>query len=459
MWFSFLCSFSFLILGAVHHLNKLSSFWDPPYFSGLPGKALVTASGENWLGDWERRTKLTINYSGKIDTSLTNFPILVYLGYNSSGINSQDMTRVFDELQSDANRKKIAVTTSDGSTQCKVEIEKWDDTNEQACLWVKVPTVSSSANTDLYLYYDSSKADNTTYVGDPGSAPAQDVWSNGFVAVYHMNDGADTSHISDSTSGQHTGTKVGANEPYEITSGQIGEAQSFDGVNDYISIPDHDDFSYVTTDALTVSFWRSLSTLKNTCTFANNNGYIRYFGKSDSGQSEWGFVQYNNDYYAYPNNPYHDDEDTDNRVLRTGWYTWSLAGGQGAGDYFQPGLHDGSNPNPAPDISVDQWIYITGKMSSDGYISVYRDGEIYHYPVYWPTYLTGQDPPNQYVTPGNGTAPVKIGTRDSVSTSGILYGRMDEIRISNVFRSEAWETASYYSGNDDLLTFGPEELY
>ena len=84
---------------------------------------------------------------------LSGFPVLVYLSV-SSGIGSTDVSAVFDELTSDANRKKIAITTSDGTTQCYVEIERWDDANEKAWLWVKVPSVASGAETDLYLYYD-----------------------------------------------------------------------------------------------------------------------------------------------------------------------------------------------------------------------------------------------------------------------------------------------------------------
>lgn len=67
--------------------------------------------------------------------------------------------------QSDANRKKIAVTKSDGTTQCYVEIEKWDHASKQAWLWVKVPSIRISVDTDLYLYYDKDHADNTDYVG------------------------------------------------------------------------------------------------------------------------------------------------------------------------------------------------------------------------------------------------------------------------------------------------------
>ena len=55
------------------------------------------------------------------------------------------------------NRKKIALTTSDGTTQRYVEIENW--AAQEAVLWTSLPTVYSGTDTDFYLYYDSSQKD------------------------------------------------------------------------------------------------------------------------------------------------------------------------------------------------------------------------------------------------------------------------------------------------------------
>ncbi|MGA2669954.1 MAG: DUF2341 domain-containing protein [Dehalococcoidia bacterium] len=138
----------------------------------------------SWLSDWGKRVKLTTDHTD-ITLALSDFPILLHVSA-SCGRNNDDVSCVFDELQSDANRFKIAVTTSDGTTQCYVEIEKWDDANEQAWLWVKAPSLSSTVDDDFYLYYGSSHADNTTYVGDIGSTAAQTVWDSNFKLVNHM---------------------------------------------------------------------------------------------------------------------------------------------------------------------------------------------------------------------------------------------------------------------------------
>lgn len=184
-----------------------------------------------WLSGWDKRVKFTIDQND-IDAALVNFPVLVYLS-TSSGRNGDDVSFVFDELENDANRKKIAVTTSDGETECYVEIEKWDDGNEEAWLWVKVPGVASDADTDLYLYYDIGHADNTAYVGDPSDAVVHNVWDSNFKFVSHMQDDPDNTAIRDSTVNANDGTKKGANEPIEAD-GQISKGQDFDG-NDEIS--------------------------------------------------------------------------------------------------------------------------------------------------------------------------------------------------------------------------------
>ena len=51
--------------------------------------------------DWENGVELRIDHT-KIAEDLTSFPLRVHLG-NSSGINSSDLTSIFDELNIDPN--------------------------------------------------------------------------------------------------------------------------------------------------------------------------------------------------------------------------------------------------------------------------------------------------------------------------------------------------------------------
>jgi len=193
-----------------------------------------------FLGTWAHRLKLTID-SSKIDTAnLTDFPVMVYLSA-ASGIGDVDVSAFFDELGSDANRKKVAFTTSDGTTQIYAEIEKFDFSSEKAWYHVKVPTVAYDADTVLYLYYDSAQADNTTYIGDTTDAVTHNVWDSNFVAVYHMaqdpnGDAADA--IKDSTSNANDGTPAGSMTTADLVSGKVGSGIDFDGSDDFIAVAD-----------------------------------------------------------------------------------------------------------------------------------------------------------------------------------------------------------------------------
>ena len=190
----------------------------------------------SWLSGFSNRLKLTVDNTN-IDDTLTDFPVLIKIS-DTSGVGSTDVTSVFTELGSDANRKKIAVTTSDETTQCYVEIERFDYANSVAWLWVKVPSVASGADTILYLYYDVNHADNDSYVGDTTDAVTHNVWDANFKLVMHMAqdpNGDVANAIKDSTSNQNDGTPAGSMTSADLVDGKIGKAIDFDGSNDFIN--------------------------------------------------------------------------------------------------------------------------------------------------------------------------------------------------------------------------------
>ena len=102
----------------------------------------------------------------------------------------------------------------------------------EAIYHVKVASVASGADTDIYYYYDNDHADNTTYIGAINTTAGGHVWDSDFKAVYHMVD-ATTSTVVDSTSNNNDGTKKAANEPIEAI-GKVGQGQQYDATNDYI---------------------------------------------------------------------------------------------------------------------------------------------------------------------------------------------------------------------------------
>lgn len=176
----------------------------------------------SWLEGWGNNIlRFTID-SSKVDSNLTDFPVLITLSSGTGAAGDYDATSVFDELGS--NKKRIAITTADGETQCPVEIEYWDETEEVGHLWTKVPTVYSSVDTTLYLYYDNDHLDNSSYVGDVTDAKAEMVVDRNIEGTYDVVNIAGPAVIKDGSTYKmwYSG--------YDGTSWRILYADSSDGL-------------------------------------------------------------------------------------------------------------------------------------------------------------------------------------------------------------------------------------
>ncbi len=349
-----------------------------------------------WLGDWAKRVKLTIDHNDILE-DLSNFPLLIHLS-SSSGIGNDDVTFIFDEVGS--NRFKIAVTTSDGTTQCYVEVERWDAVNEEAWLWVRVPSISSSEDTVLYLYYDDGKEDNTAYVGDPGSSAARKVWDSHHLFVSHMVDDPDDSHVRDSTSNGNDGSKYASGQPAQ-TSAILGYGQSYDGNDDYIELYP---FDYDLTE-ITVSFWMKTSdTTKDGTPISCSNGASQH-----------------------------------NEFLIYNYRSFSI--------YIK-----GSSASTGVSANDGSWHHIAVTWrSSDGELKLYKDGS----PLYNGNLQAGATINLANLIMGQ----EQDSFRDAFAVSQAFLGQMDEVRVSNTVRSEAWIKASHEAGVDDLIDFGEEETF
>jgi hypothetical protein len=371
--------------------------------------------------EWGYRVEITLDHS-RIDNDLVNFPVLINLSPDC-GMNGADLTAVFDEVGE--NSKKIAVTEDNGISQLYVEVEKWDSAAKEAWLWVSRPgwTISSVADTILYLYYDNSHEENTTYVGDKGSAPAQMVWDEGSKIVQHLGESGSglIGEFRDSTANGHDGTGDNGSSdgtPVRVAS-IIGDGQMFDGVDDYIEMPDDDDYSVPTTGQLTISYWLSPAVQNMT---TESWGYIHFIGKGSVGAYEWAFRLYNADYNQRP------------QALAI--YHWNPTGGSGAGSRW-----DHENwPN-------NTWVYVTavfGGLHND--IALYGNGEL----------VDNDNYADYNIIPVNGPGSLRLGTRDT--DGDWLNGRLDEFRISSVARSDAWIKACFNSESNNLLNIGTPEI-
>lgn len=146
---------------------------------------------------------------------LTDFPVLVAV---------QDPQIMAGARQDENN---VYFVDANGTTLLAHEIEKWTPNTNEMVAWVKIPRVSETTDTEFYVYYGAPRP------GGPAD-PAQ-VWTNGFVAVWHLAERPGQSGgINDSTNG-NDGTAHSSMRADDLVTGKIGDAIDFDGTDDEIS--------------------------------------------------------------------------------------------------------------------------------------------------------------------------------------------------------------------------------
>lgn len=159
-----------------------------------------------------------------VDSDLTNFPIGIQLNAvdGFSGFGTTDWQYLHATV---------------GGSECYVEVDIWDVSNNIAVLWVKVPTVSSSSDTVINLAI-TGVINTATYVGETGSTAAQTVWDSNYAGVWHMSQdpagGIDS--ILDSTANVNHGTPQGTMTSGDLVDTGFGKAINFDGSDDYIDL-------------------------------------------------------------------------------------------------------------------------------------------------------------------------------------------------------------------------------
>lgn len=166
------------------------------------------------------------------------------------------------------------------------------------------------------------------------------------------------------------------------------QAMHFDGVSSYIEISDANALSITTTGELTVEAWIQPTTL--TLPHVEGSGYVHWLGKGEAGQQEYTMRMYSS-------------ENTENRDNRISAYAFDKTGGIGPGSYFQDRL------------IVGNWIYIVATFTPAD-VTIWRDG------------LLRDTDPVAPVVVENGTAPLRIGTRDKAS---FFKGNIGKVAIYN----------------------------
>jgi hypothetical protein len=150
---------------------------------------------------------ITVDHT-KVPSTQTDFPVLVSItdATLKTVVNGGHVQR--------SDGFDIGFSDSAGIAPLKWEIERYNGSTGEVIAWVKIASLSSSADTVFYMRYGDSII--TTDHSDPVN-----VWTNNFLAVYHLKDGT-TLNVADSRN-VNNGTNHGAT----ATAGKIDGAGSF----------------------------------------------------------------------------------------------------------------------------------------------------------------------------------------------------------------------------------------
>jgi hypothetical protein len=190
------------------------------------------ADGADWLNGWLYREAITIQYNNQVGGGVEDeidFPVL---------LSFTELSDIKD------GASDVRFTASDGTTLLPREIEYYTDGS--LMVWVKIPTLSYTADTNIYIYYGNSSAVEPV-AADPSYY--QKVWTNNFIGVWHLGETGVDSQAKDSTSnGNDSSSQIWS----PTASGKIGSAGSFDGSTSSINFTSNDNLNPAN---ITVSVW------------------------------------------------------------------------------------------------------------------------------------------------------------------------------------------------------------
>lgn len=162
----------------------------PKIALGLPVLG-ITGGGGPWLEGWYYRRAISLDHND-VTGDLTNFPVLISftdagLAHTSSGGHVAQSTGA-----------DIAFTSDDGMTQLPHELERYEHTTGELIAWVLVPSLSSTQDTTIYIYYGNAAC---------GCQEQHDlVWDADHIWVgHHIEDDSVSATTKDTTSYEEFG--------------------------------------------------------------------------------------------------------------------------------------------------------------------------------------------------------------------------------------------------------------
>jgi RHS repeat-associated protein len=332
----------------------------------LPGQCSASA--------YSYRRTIVIDHTQVPNTDQANFPFL----FNTTDP-SLATTANGGHVTSPAGNDIIFSLDPAGATKLDHELEEYDPVAGQVIAWVRVPNLSHTQDTVLYVFYGNAN------VAGPQQNPTG-VWDSNFVGVWHVPNGT-TLSLADSTLNGNNATDNGAT----ATAGQIDGGMLTNGTT-YATVGSQPGLGNLAQGNATFSLWVNPS--------ASSYVYGGLMGKD------------------YPG--------------------WSLGLNGGSPEFALPAdnlwFSSGASLNPGT------WSYVTVTLSGTGgaggtatpQATMYVNGQ-----------LVGTVAGNPGPIPDDSATVAYVGAAPSAFGSNTVTGSEDEFRISNIIRSPDWIATEY----------------
>ncbi|MBN2325046.1 MAG: Ig-like domain-containing protein [Spirochaetes bacterium] len=331
----------------------------------------LDAGDWNWTfsSQWQGCIRIVVDPL-QVPEELSDFPVYV------------DLSEMDPLFFSDVDPAGADIFVFDGSRTTKLprELVYIVTGPNEGELWFKAPKLYEDRDTVFYILYDSALVDTN----DPN------VWSNGYVGVYHLHQS-----FVDSTTYAHDATNF---ETLDQVA-KVGNGREFDGINDLIDIQ----FPDIIKKDGTVSLW------------------IRPYN--------WNYTSPQTVFDAtLPPSPFFLDIQAGG-LLR-----------------FKTSDSDGNSYEVTKDVATFMsWHHLTGtwRFKADAGDTIITPA----INMYFDAGFVGQSEDIISTRPGL-DSPYIGHTRADFETTGKLYGVIDEIHISDIRRSSGWVGTEYNNQND-----------
>ncbi|MEP5612932.1 MAG: DUF2341 domain-containing protein, partial [Cyclobacteriaceae bacterium] len=232
-----------------------------------------SSSAQSWLSGYQYRKPVTIAAGDITGTgTLTDFPVLV-------SITSSDLDNSTAHVTS-ADGFDIVFADADGTTRALHQLVSFNAGTGAIVAWVQLDLDGTSGNT-FYMYYGDS--DVTT---DQSSG---NTWNSNYIGVWPLDEttssaGATYSDLTDN------GNDLTDNGGTGNIAGKVGNAQNFDGTNDWLQVDDNSSLRNIT-DQFTFSAWVQLDGVQADdygIVIKNEDGtYYQHLGVESTERPSW----------------------------------------------------------------------------------------------------------------------------------------------------------------------------